>query len=322
MARFKMGNFNNKRKKANMSPMDILRRKLLRLRIWAFSVIGVLVLGLAILIYGNYDYFLFKILVGGNYLHTETLDEMFMEHIGFVPHRHTSHFDNLVIAIMTREIRDAGGDVYTFMYTPTQRQAFEQRVQERATRAQISEVAPGVGHLVLYNISPYVQDFVQNNRYDINAFDSLIIDLRYNNGGELSAMQAIASLFLERGATINYENARMGWPFSRERRSRGSQYFEFEQIIILQNDRTASAAETLIAALSYNLDNVTTIGTQTFGKAVGQALLPLRRGFAVNATVIELQTPEGNSINNVGIAPDVFFEGDDALELAISKLGN
>jgi len=321
MARFSIGNFRaRRRKKASLSPIEALRRKYLRFRIWSLSLIGVLIIGLTVFLYTTYDYLLFRLLLAGNYIHTEVLDEMFTEHIGFVPDRYSSHFDNLVIAVMTREIRRVGGDRYTFMYTPTQRVAHEQRVQERASRADFYEIAPGVGYLALHNVSPYVQNFVNNNRHEINAFDNLIIDLRGNNGGELSAMQAIGGMFLERGATIGFERARMGWPFSRERRSRGAQFFEFDSIIILQDERTASAAEGLIASLQANLENVSTIGTQTYGKAVGQVLIPLRRGFAVNATVILIETPDRSSIHGVGLAPDIHFEGEGIVDFALEKL--
>jgi len=322
MARFRIGSFKCKRPKKILSPIEALRRKYLRFRIWALSLIGVLIVGLTVFLYTTYDYLLFRLLIAGNYIHTEVLDEMFTEHIGFVPDRYTSHFDNLVIAIMTREIRRVGGDRYTYMYTPTQRVAHEQRVQERALRAEFREIAPNVGYLALHNISPYVQNFVNDRRDEINAFDNLIIDLRGNNGGELSAMQTIAGLFLPRGATISFEQARMGWPFSRERTARGAQFFEFENIVILQNERTASAAEGLIAALQANLDNVTTIGAQSYGKAVGQVLVPLRRGFAVNATVILIETPDGGTINGVGLAPDILFEAEGVLDFVLEMFGD
>jgi len=318
MARFRIGNVRrHKRPKAVLLPLDAVRRKFLRFRIWTLSLIAVLVIALGTLLYTHYDYIMFRLLIAGNYIHTEVLDELFEEHIGFVPDRYSSHFDNLVIAIVSREIRNTGGDIYTYLYTPSQLVAHEQNIAQRAAMVDFEELAPNTGLLSLHNISPNVQAFVHDNRHEINGFDNLIIDLRGNNGGELSAMQAIASLFLERGATVGQETARLGI-FSRQRRSRGAQFFEFERIIILQDHLTASAAEGLIAALQYNLDNVVTIGQTSYGKAVGQVLVPLRRGFAVNATVILIQTPDGQTINNVGLAPDIFFEtdGDDIIYFA------
>jgi hypothetical protein len=318
MSKLKVRRSAKKRQKGHLSSMDRLRQKYLRFRIISISGIAVLVLGLFVLIYSNYDYLLFKTLIAHNYIHTYTLDEMFEEHLDFVPTRHGRYFDNLVISIVTNEI----GDEYTYLYTPAQKALHERRVQERAAGAEFYEIAPGVGYLNLPNISPYIEDFVFDRRQEISGYSNLILDLRNNNGGELAVSQAIAGLFLERRATIGFDRARMDfWPLSRERRSKGAQFFEFENIIILQNHRTASAAESLIAALQANLDNVTTVGSATFGKAVGQVTLPLRRSFALRGTVILIETPDGTSIHNVGIVPDIeYADGDGILDFALSLM--
>jgi hypothetical protein len=312
-----------KKQKPLLSAMESLRRKYLRFRIAALSVMAVLVFGLATLIITNYDYLIFKTLIAGNYIHTETLDEMFTEHLGFVPDRYGSHFDNLVISIVTAEIRRVGGDPFTYMYTPGERAAHEERVYQRALMSEFREIAPGVAYVFLPNISPYVQDFVFDHRDEIAEFDNLILDLRGNNGGELAVSTAIAGLFLERRTIVGSEQARMDfWPFSRYRRARGAQFFDFENIIILQNNGTASAAEALIAGLSYNLDNITTVGETTNGKAIGQVTIPLRRGFAVRATVLLIQTPDGESIHNIGIVPDFEFIEGDIVDFALNLLEN
>ncbi|MDR2168468.1 MAG: S41 family peptidase [Clostridiales bacterium] len=321
MSGLKWRNLKKRRQKPNLSVMDKLRRKYLRFKIVSLSIIAVLAVGLFVLIYTNYDYLIFKTLIAGNYIHTDTLDEMFTEHLGFVPARYGSHFDNLVISIVTGEIRRVGGDVYTYMYTPTERIEHEERVFRRAQEAEFRELTPYVAYLRLPNISPFVEDFVFENRREIAEFDNLILDLRGNGGGELAVSQAIAGLFLERRQTVGFEQARMDfWPFSRERRARGAQFFEFENIVILQDGRTASAAESLIAALSGNLDNVTTVGDLTFGKAIGQVTVPLRRGFAVRATVILIETPDRESIHNTGLSPDIGFGEGDPVEFALSLL--
>ncbi|MCL2350441.1 MAG: S41 family peptidase, partial [Defluviitaleaceae bacterium] len=247
MKRFKIG------QKPMLSSAEALRRRFLRFKIVSLSAIGLLVIGIIALLYANYDYIMFRLLIASNYSHSYVIDDMFEERLGFVPDRHSRYFDALVIDIVTEEIRRVGGDVYTFLYTPTERDDLDERIRRRAEGARMEEVAPGVVQLVLPNISPYIEDFVFNNRDDLNSFDNLILDLRGNNGGELAVSQAIAGLFLERRAIVGTEQARMDfWPFTRARRSRGAQFFEFDNIVILQNHRTASAAESLIAALQYN----------------------------------------------------------------------
>ena len=320
-----MFNVSRKRQKQHLSSIDRVRRSYLRFKIVSLSIIALLVISLTTIIYQNYDYLLFKNLIAHHYIHTDTLDELFASH-GITPDSYIRNFDNLVISIVTREIRQMDGDVYTYQYTPAMRERHIEHVRTRAAAAEFYEIAPGVGYLFLPNISSYVRDFVMDNRDEINQFDNLILDLRGNGGGVLDDFQAIAELFLPRGDIIGFETARwhlFGWNvFGNQRNSRGNQFFEFDSIKILQNERTASAAEGLIMALKDNLDNVTTIGTLSYGKGIGQATLPLRGGFAVRATVILIETPTGETVHNVGITPDIEYEtyGDDIVKFAVSLI--
>lgn len=307
--------------KPYLSAIEQMRRQYLRFKIISLSVIALLLGGLAAVVYTNYDYLLFKHLISQHYIHTDTMDKLFMEHLGFVPDsdRYGRYFDNLAISIVTREIRRVDGDRFTYQYTPTQRVAQQEGVRERAQEAEFYEVAPGVVYVFLPNISSFVRDFIFDNREEINRFDNLILDLRGNGGGTLDDFQEISGLFLPRGVTVGRETARWGI-FSTHRRSRGDQFFYFDNIVILQNERTASAAEGLIAALAENLDNVTTVGVLTFGKGIGQVTLPLRGGFAVRATVILIETPSGFTVHNVGLEPDVEFYGEGIVEFALEVI--
>lgn len=286
----------------------------------SLASIVVLLSGMFALVFINYDYMQFRLLIAGNYIHTDVLNEMFQTHLGFVPDNYNRYFDNLVVAVVTQEIRQVGGDRFTYQYTPTMRQAQRNRVQQQAAQAEFREIADGVAYLWLPNISPQVENFVMDNKVELAGFDNLVLDLRGNGGGNLAVSQAISGLFLERRAVVGIDYARHNI-FTRERRASGNIYLEFDQIIILQDYRTASAAESLIAALQANLDNVTTIGQTSVGKAVGQVTLPMRRGFAVRATVIYIQTPDGGSIHNVGLAPDIYLYGEDFIEFALELLG-
>ena len=312
-----------KRIKPYSTSTDRLKKSYLRFRIISLAVIALLLGCLIALVYTNYDYLLFKNLIAHHYIHTDTLDELFAAH-GIETDNHARNFDNLVIAIVTQHIRHVGNDPYTYQYNPVQRIEHVERVRTRAAGAEFFEIAPGVGYLFLPNISPYVRDFVMTNRNEINQFDHLIMDLRNNNGGTLDDFQAIADLFLDSGMTIGRERARwylFGWNvFSTHRRSRGARFFDFDSIKILQNHNTASAAEGLIMALKENLDNVTTIGTLSYGKGIGQATLPLRGGFAVRATVILIETPLGNTVHGVGITPDIEHGNEGIVEFALALI--
>lgn len=85
---------------------------------------------------------------------------------------------------------------------------------------------------------------------------------------------------------------------------------EFDQIVILQNENTASASEVLIGALKDNLaDQVTTVGTTTYGKGTKQVLIPFDDGTSLKYTETEWLTPDETSINKSGFVPDVEIAG-------------
>ena len=103
-------------------------------------------------------------------------------------------------------------------------------------------------------------------------------------------------------------------------RSGKKQPLKYDKIIILQNNYTASASENMIAALKDNLDNVILVGETTFGKGIGQFTLPLRRGYAVKATVLLWDTPANINIHGKGISPDIPYSGNDAVEYVLSLI--
>ncbi|MDE5759042.1 MAG: peptidoglycan-binding protein, partial [Allobaculum sp.] len=88
-------------------------------------------------------------------------------------------------------------------------------------------------------------------------------------------------------------------------------------IYILQNDKSASASEVLIGALKENMsDTVTTIGTTTFGKGTEQITLPFEDGTALKYTIAEWTTPNGTSVNGVGLKPDIEVSADEVYSVS------
>ncbi len=210
-------------------------------------------------------------------------------------------------------------DRYTYLYTPQGYEYSRQAEREDAKKTAAEELTPETVYLYIPNISEGTRKFVHDNKDFLAGYPNLVLDLRGNYGGLLADFYSVASLFTEKGAVLGREETRL--PFlTHDVKSSGGQFFNFENIIILQDKNTASASEGLINALKFNLPNVTLLGETTFGKGIGQVTIPLTGGYAMRATVLLVQGPDGKSIHGVGIEPDVAAEGEDWVRQALEIL--
>lgn len=136
-----------------------------------------------------------------------------------------------------------------------------------------------------------------------NGASSLIVDVRDNNGGYLSAANDIASLFLDKGAVV-YQKDTKG---KIEKFVSDSDREIVMDVVLLVNGSTASSSEVFVAALKENLD-VSVVGVNTYGKGTVQKLHELSNGSYVKYTVQTWLTPNGNEINGIGIEPTLKVE--------------
>lgn len=135
-----------------------------------------------------------------------------------------------------------------------------------------------------------------------NQVDKLIIDVRDNGGGYLTALEDIAGLLLDKGSVI-LQQEKSDLSISKTTAHSNPKY-HFSQIHMLINENSASASEVLAAALKDNL-NVTIYGVKSFGKGTVQTTTEFMDGSALKVTIAQWLTPNGNKINGVGITPDV-----------------
>ena len=132
---------------------------------------------------------------------------------------------------------------------------------------------------------------------------SLIIDVRDNGGGVVSEVLKIADMLVEKDKTLMITVDKNG--NQKITKSEQDRLTEGMNTIILANENSASASEILVGALKDN-EVAKVIGTTTFGKGVMQEIVPLSStvGGALKVTIEEFKTPNGNTINKTGIAPD------------------
>ena len=173
------------------------------------------------------------------------------------------------------------------------------------------------------NVSAYV-DYKKNNTavVTITRFDNdtgtlvqsfaneilnkgtqkLILDLRGNGGGYVSAARDLLSLWLD-GEKILIQKSKLSPTDDLTYSLKNKALFANLKTIVLVNGNTASASEIVAGALK-DYNKATIVGETTFGKGVVQSMLNLSSGTTLKVTSAHWYTPNGNTINLTGIEPD------------------
>ena len=145
---------------------------------------------------------------------------------------------------------------------------------------------------------------------DYTDYEKIIIDLRDNTGGYEKAVQEVAGIFLGNDKIVlhkKYANGNVDTDYTIS----NAYYDNFKKIVILTNQRTASAAEVLTLSLYEQHEDTTIVGTTTYGKGVMQTSYVLRDNSAIKITTAYWTSPNDVSINGVGIKPDIEVKLDD-----------
>ena len=169
-----------------------------------------------------------------------------------------------------------------------------------------SEEYGEVGYLKISTFSSVTAKQVEDklNKFSSNI-KSIVIDLRDNTGGYLTAAYDISDLFVEKGKNI-YQIKDRDEKISSHAASRNV-VKNFKKIVVLVNENSASASEVVALALKES-SNAIVVGVKTFGKGTVQETKTLKSGAMVKYTSAYWLSPNGNSINKIGITPDIKVE--------------
>jgi C-terminal peptidase prc len=283
-------------------------------------VFALLILGNLYYIYLNYDYLVFKHLISQNYIYTDSLDKLYEKELKRdIDGRYYKYFDNLVISIVTREIRQEQNDRYTYQYLPEQYKKSKENEKKEAEKSSIDVLGDNIVYLKITNYSKHTKKFMKQQKDTLEKYPNIIIDLRDNPGGDVAVLNYMSGLFLPEDKIISYDNTRSKL-FTKTVKSKNKQELIYDNIIILQDNNTASSAEGFIAALKDNLDNVVLIGDTSYGKGTGQLTMKLKNDFAVKATVMLWNTPKNNNIQGTGIEPDIKYNNEDIIDYAVKYI--
>ncbi len=145
-----------------------------------------------------------------------------------------------------------------------------------------------------------VEKLVKAN--DGNPLRGMVLDLRNNPGGVLTAAVGVSDAFLEDGLVV-YTDGRDRDNHLSYSAHRGD-VLDGAPLVILVNEGSASASEIVAGAIQDHQRGII-MGRKTFGKGSVQTIQDLPNGGAVKLTTARYFTPEGRSIQASGIVPDI-----------------
>jgi len=129
----------------------------------------------------------------------------------------------------------------------------------------------------------------------------VVLDLRGNGGGYVTAAQAVAGIWLDRQVVTT---ERRGGKVTDELKSTGQPILAGIPTAILVNESSASASEIVAGAL-HDHKVAKLVGQTTFGKGSVQKLVNLSNSAMLKVTIARWYTPNGVNISEKGITPDV-----------------
>ena len=220
-----------------------------------------------------------------------------------------------------------GSSVELELARPGARESIKVRLVRAALHSKTVAVQVAKPGLVRVRIAEFGGSTTADLAASLKALDrdggpkGLILDLRNDPGGLISAAAGVAATFLEPDAVLFSSRGRM--PGSTETMVADSAAFEAlvqtdvlktlpgwtrsVPLTVLVNGASASAAE-LVAGALQDHGRAKVVGSQTFGKGSIQTVIPLSSESAIKLTVARYFTPSGKEIQARGITPDVVIK--------------
>ncbi|HZK83138.1 MAG TPA: S41 family peptidase [Desulfosporosinus sp.] len=179
------------------------------------------------------------------------------------------------------------------------------------------EALPGHSDIAYINISQFSSvtgtELKETlTKMEIKKFKGLILDMRYNHGGELKSAVQVASYFIPEGPAV-YIVDKQG---NIDTKMTEGTYLDMPMVVLV-NEESASAAEIVAGAIK-DTKTASLVGVKTFGKGIVQTIFPLGMGTGVKLTTAKYLTPNKVDIHKKGIDPDVVVELDKGKPATIS----
>jgi len=193
-----------------------------------------------------------------------------------------------------------------------EREGYDELLEFDVERApiKIKSVASGIipnGNVGYIKVKNFGSDTTTDVRKAIEGFNKknvqrIIMDLRYNPGGLLTAAVEMSDLFLDKGKVIVSTRGRKGTRNERVFKAVNPSLAKGE-LIVLVNGGSASASEIFAGAMRDNKRGML-LGVKTFGKGSVQKSFSLDENVGVAVTIARYYTPSGEMIHRKGIKPN------------------
>ena len=218
-------------------------------------------------------------------------------------------FDGLTVDGARDRIRGPRGSIVTLTVRRGEDPPFEVEItrdviQQREVRSEL--LAGNIGYIRLASFSDAsATQLEQEIRKHLDAGSTrLILDLRGNGGGYVTAARDVASEFIDEGVLFWEEDAQ-GSQISTDAVPGGIATDSAIELVVLIDRGSASASEIVAGALQ-DSGRATLVGGTTFGKGTVQQWQELPgEGGAFRLTVARWLTPDKTWIHDAGISPDV-----------------
>lgn len=177
------------------------------------------------------------------------------------------------------------------------------------TREQINNVSADVtydGSTAIVQITRFdtdtgtkVEEFAKT--FSEKGIKKVIVDLRGNGGGYVSAARDLISLWIDGEKAFSQKSKNTAEDITYAYRNRA--ILKDMKTVVLVNNSTASASEIFAGALQ-DYGKATIVGETTYGKGVVQTMLDFSDGSMLKVTTAHWYTPKGANLSSAGITPD------------------
>ena len=168
-----------------------------------------------------------------------------------------------------------------------------------------------IGYLKLITFNPNSSPRLQEAIVDLQkkGAKKIVLDLRNNPGGLISAAIDVASIFLHKGFVVSTKSRIPSHNVVYDVNEKVTKLPLNVPLVLLINQGSASASEIVAGALK-DYKRAYLVGNTTYGKGLVQQIVPLSREDSFKLTVSRYYSPSDANIDKLGIPPDLQIEGE------------